>query len=344
MGLILSQKVKMNWGASNRKHFTKLGYEFTKFGDEFEVNVNELTKGSTVKVDVKCDYCGSISQHPYRDFLTNIYGSTYCCKECSKHKRREYDENGDFVYVDIPYRNKEWLETEYIVKDREAQDIADECGINMRTMREWISIFGLTGTKRNTDHITKEILEDMYIKNKMSSLEIGKEFGICDGTVLNLLKKFGIKSRSTSEAVNIYLYEKGGIEKARKTQSTMENRIKSSCRQHGISVEDFKGFSTTEQHMARNNTYYKEWIRNVFKRDNYTCQCCGKRGGNLNAHHLYNFAEYEDLRYDTENGITLCEQCHLVNYPNSFHSIYGERNNTPEQIDEFIKNYREEAV
>nr|DAW74567.1 MAG TPA: HNH endonuclease bacteriophage, HNH Endonuclease, DNA.52A [Caudoviricetes sp.] len=41
--------------------------------------------------------------------------------------------------------------------------------------------------------------------------------------------------------------------------------------------------------MARNNTYYKEWVRKVFDRDNYTCQCCGKRGSNLNAHHLYNF-------------------------------------------------------
>ena len=46
-------------------------------------------------------------------------------------------------------------------------------------------------------------------------------------------------------------------------------------------IEDFNGFSTTEEHMARNNTYYKEWIRKVFERDNYTCQCCGKRGGNL---------------------------------------------------------------
>ena len=96
--------------------------------------------------------------------------------------------------------------------------------------------------------------------------------------------------------------------------------------------------------MAGNNTYYKEWKNKVFKRDNYTCQCCGKRGGNLNAHHLYNFSEYEDLRYDVENGITFCERCHLVNYPDSFHSIYGEKNNTLEQVYEFINMRKKEAV
>lgn len=138
--------------------------------------------------------------------------------------------------------------------------------------------------------------------------------------------------------------KKAALKKQEKQQSTMENRIKSSCRQRGIDIEDFEGFSTTEQHMARNNTYYKEWKYKVFKRDNYTCQCCGKRGGNLNAHHLYNFAEYEDLRYDVENGITFCERCHLVNYPDSFHSIYGEKNNTPEQVYEFINMRKKEAV
>ena len=195
-----------------------------------------------------------------------------------------------------------------------------------------------------TEGLTKEVLYDLYRVQHKSSAEIGEMYGVDSGAILYWLRKYDIPAFSTSEAVNIYLYEKGGIEKARETQSTMENRIKSSCRQRGIAIEDFEGFATTEQHMARNNTYYKEWVRNVFQRDNYTCQCCGKRGGNLNAHHLYNFAEYEDLRYDVENGITFCEECHLLGYPDSFHTIYGEKNNTPEQVYEFIKMRRKEAV
>jgi hypothetical protein len=60
----------------------------------------------------------------------------------------------------------------------------------------------------------------------------------------------------------------------------------------------------------RNSTEYISWRENVFKRDDYTCQDCGKHGGALNAHHLKSFAKYKKLRFKLENGITLCEKCH----------------------------------
>ena len=34
---------------------------------------------------------------------------------------------------------------------------------------------------------------------------------------------------------------------------------------------------------------------------------------------------------DENNGITLCEKCH-----NNFHSIYGKRHNTLQQLNEFL--------
>jgi hypothetical protein len=343
MGLI-NEKIKIKWSSASKQHYIDLGYVYTKVGDLFEVESKDLSKGSCNLVHVKCDYCkDAITEMPYKDYL-HLRGDTYCCPECIKHHKKTRDENGNLIYVEIPYRNRDWLYNEYIIKDRNAKDIAKECGINHRTLREWISMLDIPNKESKTEGLTKEVLYDLYRVQHKSSAEIGEMYGVDSGTILYWLRKYNIPAFSTSEAVNIYLYEKGGIEKARETQSTMENRIKSSCSQRGIAFEDFEGFATTEQHMARNNTYYKEWVRNVFQRDNYTCQCCGKRGGNLNAHHLYNFAEYEDLRYDVENGITFCEECHLLGYPDSFHTIYGEKNNTPEQVYEFIKMRRKEAV
>lgn len=65
---------------------------------------------------------------------------------------------------------------------------------------------------------------------------------------------------------------------------------------------------------VRTNKEYKRWRHDVFARDNYTCNVCGKRGGKLNAHHIKPWAKYKDLRFDVSNGITLCVKCHKMQH------------------------------
>lgn len=67
----------------------------------------------------------------------------------------------------------------------------------------------------------------------------------------------------------------------------------------------------------RNSREYREWRDAVFMRDNYTCQMCGRRGGNINAHHIKHFAKYPELRLSLENGITLCKNCHREAHRNA---------------------------
>ena len=66
----------------------------------------------------------------------------------------------------------------------------------------------------------------------------------------------------------------------------------------------------------RNYQDYSEWRTKVFERDDYTCQKCGQRGGQLNAHHKKPFSKYPDLRTDLNNGITLCVKCHRETHRN----------------------------
>lgn len=65
--------------------------------------------------------------------------------------------------------------------------------------------------------------------------------------------------------------------------------------------------------MKRNfdDPVYKKWRIDVYKRDGFKCQMPGCRiTRNLNAHHIQKWASASMLRYDIDNGITLCRKCH----------------------------------
>ena len=90
----------------------------------------------------------------------------------------------------------------------------------------------------------------------------------------------------------------------------------------------------TDEERDRNYPEYKDWRKAVYERDNYTCQCCGdNKGHNLNAHHIYGYTEYKDLRTDVDNGTTLCEECHK-----RYHKQYGYTNNNYKDFRTFLYN------
>ena len=86
-----------------------------------------------------------------------------------------------------------------------------------------------------------------------------------------------------------------------------------------------------ERKYGRHSTEYKEWRKNIYVRDDYTCQACNKRGGLLNAHHIESWASNRDLRLVLPNGITFCKECHKL-----FHKEYGNRDNNAQQLNDFI--------
>ena len=98
----------------------------------------------------------------------------------------------------------------------------------------------------------------------------------------------------------------------------------------------WKGGINDDNDTLRHRREYKEWRNAVYERDNYTCQCCGARGGKLNAHHINQFSDYPEIRYDVNNGITMCDNCHDSTKDGSFHNVYGTHNTTPEHLREYI--------
>lgn len=89
--------------------------------------------------------------------------------------------------------------------------------------------------------------------------------------------------------------------------------------QQGINHPNWNEDRTSEQRKLERKT--KEdavWRKSVFERDLYTCQKCNQYGGQLEAHHIEPYKDFEDSRLCIDNGITLCKYCH-----SDFHWEYG---------------------
>lgn len=60
----------------------------------------------------------------------------------------------------------------------------------------------------------------------------------------------------------------------------------------------------------RKSKEYRQWRKAVKVRDLYICQDCGVSDEPVEAHHIKDFAHYPELRFDVDNGVSLCHSCH----------------------------------
>jgi hypothetical protein len=86
----------------------------------------------------------------------------------------------------------------------------------------------------------------------------------------------------------------------------------------GILNNQWKGGVTSLNEKIRKSLNYKLWRKSVFERDKYTCVMCGiyfirEVTGKIvfHADHIKPFSLYPKLRFDINNGRTLCKKCHI---------------------------------
>lgn len=100
----------------------------------------------------------------------------------------------------------------------------------------------------------------------------------------------------------------------------------------GINHPSYNKNLTDEDRKGRRLPEHEKWRKLIFKRDSYVCQICGY-GGKINAHHIYSYGYFTELRFTMENGITLCKDCHQ-----DFHYMYGNKYNTLDELWEYIND------
>lgn len=75
------------------------------------------------------------------------------------------------------------------------------------------------------------------------------------------------------------------------------------------SGKDHPNYREEARRKNRGGSHHK-WVNAVVSRDKATCRRCGASDVELHAHHLKSYRDHPELRFDVDNGITLCFKCH----------------------------------
>ena len=87
------------------QYFENFGYDDILIGDELEIPVELLSKGSHYKIECECDSCGIKKEVIFKNYIKygNEWGEYYC-RKCSESKRKETLRKN--FGVDYPIQNK----------------------------------------------------------------------------------------------------------------------------------------------------------------------------------------------------------------------------------------------
>lgn len=272
--MLLSTNVEITLNNSNIKYYESKGYIIPRYKDKWRcwkvkrctkiiVKIEDLTEGSDVYVNIKCDNCNKEYTKKYSKFIL--------------HRKRSN--------IDLDY--------------------CESCKGVAISNKQRKSINNLKAELNNFTNI-KWIGQENEYKNTSSKLTF-----MCNDSHIFSSSLDNLKNKCRVELCPICSFIKY---------------------HQGEGHWNWQGGKTSKNMKIRNSKIYKLWRISVFERDDFTCKCCGKRGGKLQAHHILNFSDYPHLIFDIKNGITFCINCHK-----RFHKLFTQFHNTYEQLKMFLK-------
>ena len=306
--MIIEQTLIVKITKRNKKYYKEKGYKVDT--SEILVNTNDLPLQSHYIVDVKCNNCNKIFQKEYKS--VSKYKKHYCSKECQS----EYKSNlalKDFERRIGGQDAYTYLKREYIDKQKTTRQIS----------------LDVYGTKGNSPNIAS------WIKNLGIELRKGSEaakVGWIDNEERRKLSSKIMKENISKMKIDRSFMQ---TKEYKKKQSEIHKGDKNGM--FGVTGENHHNWNPNKTHeqRAKERSTGKErgWRIAIFQRDKRICRKCGVEKRKIVAHHINSYDIHEKERYDINNGVTLCEECHK-----DFHHKYGYGKNTREQFEEFIKS------
>jgi hypothetical protein len=212
-----------------------------------------------------------------------------------------------------------------LIKKMSGKQIGIRYGVTPEAVYYRLRTWGIRNSKRQRrfDPPKAELL-DLY--KELSMDRIAQHYGVGETVVFMRLKEHGISGISRGDRM-------------RGKPKTTEHRLALSRvrvgRQIGSKNPNWRGGISTANKLGRSRKAFHDWRLAVLTKADWKCEGCGLEQGSmcghcghrirLHAHHVKEFAEYPEGRYDPLNGRALCERCHFAEH----HKQSGELLETP---------------
>ena len=226
---------------------------------------------------------------------------------------------------------KEEIYDLYWNKKLDVSKISEKLGLGKTTIWRWIRKYNIRIRTNSEAKLkgkykpTKEELYNLYWKQGLSTVKIGKKYKVSNVSVLRWSKEYGIKIRdrglrssnlrllSKEKLCDLYVKQKLTCGKIGKIYGVDDECVRTLLIHFNIKRRDNAGENNSFwQGGIANLPYPYEFkkIKKIIKeRDNYTCQECNKQfkeKNKLDAHHI----DFNKKNSKLENLITLCKSCH----------------------------------
>ena len=234
---------------------------------------------------------------------------------------KDYDIRSQYDSPKMIYRNinKEDIEYMYIDEGMNQKQIAEELGCSKGHVQHMMDHYHIQ-TRANGKYTTKQraskIDEIMQRYNNGETQEqIAEKVGYSRGNVKRIIRERGVQTRGSTGMITT---QKLSLITAGNLQELIDKGMNQAQISQYFGVSDWKIFDLCEKFnitgMVDNfrctTPEYQSWKYDVLDRYHRTCQLCGKTGVRLEVHHIIKWADATDIRYNIDNGVPLCEECH----------------------------------
>lgn len=171
--MILDDKVELRINSSNIKRFPD-----NKVGDIVSIPPQELTKGSHVKVNVKCDICGSEKCIKWNSYIKNYSNGDWLCRKCKskKNNQEKYGVDNVFQLENIKDKIRKTNINKYGVDNPSKSDIIKEKRKNTNLSKYGSEYF------MGTEDFKKKSMESLIDKYGVDNISKSKSIKLIKNT------------------------------------------------------------------------------------------------------------------------------------------------------------------